>query len=69
MLNVSQDALFVVYPSQGKWRIQTVPVELGSFEDRKKLPTSWAGLSDKELQDVTGLDDATYCHRLPTSCL
>lgn len=63
VLRLSKDALFMVYPSQtGQWRIQTVPVELGSFEDRKKLPTPWAGLSDKELQDVTGLDDAMFCH-------
>jgi len=63
VLRTSEDALFMVYPSQtGQWRIQTVPVELGSFEDRKKLPASWAGLSDKELQDVTGLDDAMFCH-------
>ncbi|MBJ7537469.1 MYG1 family protein [Marinomonas transparens] len=63
VLRLSQDALFMVYPSQtGQWRIQTVPVELGSFEDRKKLPAPWAGLSDKELQDVTGLDDAMFCH-------
>ena len=63
VLRLSQNALFVVYPSEtGQWRIQTVPVELGSFEDRKKLPAPWAGLSDKELQDVTGLDDAMFCH-------
>lgn len=63
VLNLSQDALFMVYPSQtGQWRIQTVPVELGSFEDRKKLPEPWAGLSNKELQDVSGLDDAMFCH-------
>ncbi|SJL83396.1 MYG1 family protein [Vibrio palustris] len=63
VLNLSPEALFMVYPSQtGQWRIQTVPVELGSFEDRKKLPAPWAGLSDKELQDVTGLDDAMFCH-------
>jgi uncharacterized UPF0160 family protein len=63
VLRLSKDALFIVYPSQtGQWRIQTVPVELGSFEDRKKLPAPWAGLSDKELQDVTGLNDAMFCH-------
>ncbi len=63
VLKTSEEALFMVYPSQtGQWRIQTVPVELGSFEDRKKLPAPWAGLSDQELQDVTGLDDAMFCH-------
>ena len=60
---LSEEALYVVYPSgSGPWRIQTVPMELGSFEDRKSLPTPWAGLSNKELQDVTGIDDAMFCH-------
>ena len=60
---LSTEALYMVYPSQtGQWRIQTVPVEPGSFEDRKSLPTQWAGLSDKALKDVTGIDDAMFCH-------
>lgn len=60
---LSEDALYMVYPSPtGQWRIQTVPVEPGSFENRKSLPKQWAGLSDKALQDVTGIDDAMFCH-------
>lgn len=60
---LSDKALYVVYPSDtGEWRIQTVPVELGSFEDRKSLPKPWAGLAGKELQAVTGIDDAMFCH-------
>ena len=39
-----------------------MPAELGSFEDRKPLPTPWAGLSDDALQEVTGIDDAMFCH-------
>lgn len=61
--SLSEEALYVLYPSNtGQWRIQTVPVELGSFEDRKSLPKAWAGLSDKALQDVTGIEDAMFCH-------
>ena len=60
---LAEKALYIVYPSQtGQWRIQTVPVEPGSFEDRKPLPKAWAGLSDKDLQQVTGIDDAMFCH-------
>tara|TARA_R110002167_G_scaffold38459_4_gene119781 strand:- start:21 stop:887 length:867 start_codon:yes stop_codon:yes gene_type:complete len=60
---LSDKALYMIYPSQtGQWRIQTVPVEPGSFEDRKPLPKEWAGLSDKDLQEVTGIDDAMFCH-------
>ncbi len=60
---LSEEALYMIYPSQtGQWRIQTVPVEPDSFEDRKSLPKQWAGLSDKELKEVTGIDDAMFCH-------
>ena len=60
---LSSDALFMVYPSHsGQWILQTVPVEPGSFEDRKSLPKAWAGLSDEEFQAETGLDDAVFCH-------
>jgi len=60
---LSTQALYMVYPSgSGPWRIQTVPVEPGSFEDKKSLPIAWAGLSNEALQDVTGIDDAMFCH-------
>ena len=60
---LSEEALYMIYPSQtGQWRIQTVPVEPGSFEDRKSLPKQWAGLSDIELKEVTGIGDAMFCH-------
>ncbi len=60
---LSEEALYMIYPSQtGQWRIQTVPVEPGSFENRKSLPKEWAGLSDETLKEVTGIDDAMFCH-------
>jgi uncharacterized UPF0160 family protein len=60
---LSEEALYMIYPSEsGQWRIQTVPVEPGSFEDRRSLPKEWAGLSDKALKDITGIDDAMFCH-------
>lgn len=60
---LSEEALYMVYPApSGQWRIQAVPVAPGSFEDKKSLPNAWAGLSNKALQDVTGIDDAMFCH-------
>jgi uncharacterized UPF0160 family protein len=60
---LSEEALFMIYPSSsGQWRIQAVPIEPGSFEDKKSLPKQWAGLSDEALQKVTGIDDAMFCH-------
>jgi uncharacterized UPF0160 family protein len=60
---LAKDALFILYPSAtGQWRIQTIPVVPGSFDDRKALPKTWAGLSDDALQKVTGVNDAMFCH-------
>jgi len=60
---LSEQALYMVYPSQtNDWRIQAVPVEPGSFENKKSLPKAWAGLSDSELKKVTGIEDAVFCH-------
>jgi len=63
VLNLSEQALYVVYPSHtGAWRVQAVPKESGSFENRKDLPASWAGLSGEALQTITGIPDAMFCH-------
>ncbi len=63
VLKLSEEALYMIYPSQtGQWRIQTVPVEQGSFDNRKPLPKEWAGLSGEELKEATGIDDAMFCH-------
>lgn len=60
---LSDKALYVIYPSQSEqWMIQAVPVEPGSFEDKRPLPKAWAGLSDEALQDETGIEDAMFCH-------
>lgn len=60
---LSKAALYVVYPSlSDKWMIHTVAIAPGSFEDRKPLPKPWAGLSGSELQEVTAIDDAMFCH-------
>lgn len=60
---LSEDALYMIYPSQtGQWRIQTVPVEPGSFENKKPLPAAWGGLSNDELKQATGIADAMFCH-------
>jgi len=61
-----KDILFVLVPANKKlesWKLLAVPNSINSFENRKNLPQTWAGLKDKELQDITGVPDATFCHR------
>jgi uncharacterized UPF0160 family protein len=57
------DILYVIFPSTtGDWRVRAVPTFSGSFESRKPLPKSWAGKRTDELAEITGVDDATFCH-------
>jgi uncharacterized UPF0160 family protein len=58
------EILFVVRPYGGseKWEIAAVRDLIGGFERRKDLPLNWAGKTDAELQDETGVDDAIFCH-------
>lgn len=54
---------FVVFPSnRGGYNWQCVPDSLGSFGQRKSVPTEWKGLRDFDLQKVTGVATASFCH-------
>ena len=57
------DTLYVVTRNKEKasWRIVTIQEK--GFTNRKDLPQTWAGLRDEELQKVTGVEDAIFCHR------
>lgn len=63
LIEVSADALLIVYPSAGTWRVQVVPVKPGQPGARCALPEAWAGLDGEQLIAVTGVADATFCHR------
>ena len=56
------EALFVIYPKRQGFGLETVPRELGTFENRLDLPAAWGGLEQKELAELTGVDDALFCH-------
>lgn len=59
----ARDILFVVHPSnRGGYNVCTVPLKLGSFYSRKLFPSSWAGLRDHELQEVSGVSTIRFCH-------
>ena len=59
------EPLFVIHPREtdNTWGVGTVRKDIRSFENRKNLPQAWAGLKDEELQKVTGVSDAIFCHR------
>lgn len=59
------EPLFVVYPrkSDNSWGMRAMRKSTKIFENRKNLPKSWAGLRDEELQKITGVKDAIFCHK------
>ena len=65
ILSKFNEPLFVIYPrtSDTLWGIRAVRENPKTFKNRKDFPKSWAGLRDEELQKVTGVPDAVFCHK------
>ena len=58
------EVLYKISPNANgtAWGVKTIKDSDESYENRKDLPSSWAGLRDEELQAVTGVPDAIFCH-------
>ncbi len=65
------EPLYVVYPrkTNGWWGVKAIRNDPKSFLNRKNLPKMWSGLRDEELQNVTGVRDAVFCHRALFMCV
>jgi uncharacterized UPF0160 family protein len=58
------EVLFVIYPRIDEcFGVRAVKDGSGTYKNRKNFPASWAGLRDEELQNITGVSDAIFCHR------
>lgn len=58
----------ILYPSddgeRGRvWKASTVPAEYNTFTNRVKFPAAWSGLRDEELEKVSGIEGAIFCHK------
>jgi uncharacterized UPF0160 family protein len=61
---IHHPAKFVIMPSGKHWKLRGIPP---SIQERMKvrypLPIEWAGLLDEELQKVSGIPGAIFCHK------
>lgn len=58
------DILYIVSSRRdGKWGSIAVQKESTSFDNRKDFPKTWGGLTDEELEKVTRVAGATFCHK------
>lgn len=57
------DKNFVIYQSpDGNYRVRAIPTEVDGLNLRLPLPESWAGLKGDNLSQVSGVEDAVFCH-------
>jgi uncharacterized UPF0160 family protein len=54
--------LFTVIPRGGDWTLNGIKLSGDTFDQRADLPVAWAGLSDGDLEEATGVKGAKFCH-------
>lgn len=65
ILNKYEEPLFVIYPRTDRvsWGVKAIKEDPTTFKNKKNLPAEWGGLRDEELQKITGVNDAVFCHK------
>lgn len=57
-------ARFVIMPSGKCWKLRGIPPSSDDkMKVRQPLPEEWAGLLDEDLQKVSGIPGALFCHK------
>ncbi len=54
--------LFVVTPRGADWTLGGIKLSNDTFDQRADLPAAWAGLTDKALEEASGVPGAKFCH-------
>ena len=63
------ELLYYVYLApNGTWNIKAIAKEKGSYESKRPLPEVWAGARDEGLAEITGVNDAAFCHNARHLC-
>lgn len=63
----SEPLYFIRQHATGSW--QVIAVQDEAFTQRLMLPEPWRGLSGIELQKVTEVSDAVFCHKTGFMCI
>lgn len=62
------EVMYVVSPQSSvddiaRWRAKAVRNDVDSFALRRPFPEAWRGLMDEQLESVTGVPGAIFCHK------
>lgn len=65
------DLKYVIYKGtlNKNWSSSAVTDKPGSFKSVKPFPKEWAGLEGKELEEMTGVKGAIFCHKALFLCV
>ncbi len=69
VLSETQEALFLIEPSRGGWKAECIRISPNTYESRNPFKKEWGALREEELRKVTGVPDATFCHRGNFLCI
>ncbi len=57
-------AQFLIMPAGSHWKLRGIPpTSHERMQIRKPLPESWAGLHGADLQKISGIEGAVFCHK------
>lgn len=55
---------FIMFPTlQNTYQCVAIPPEENSFAQKRSFPKEWAGLVDADLAEISGVEDAIFCHK------
>lgn len=54
--------LFMVTPRGSDWTLNGIKLSRDTFDQRADLPAAWAGLTDADLEQASGVKGAKFCH-------
>lgn len=61
-MNLSPSIKYAIFEADNGYRVQCMPVALGSFVCRVFLPEAWSGLRTEDLVKACGIEGAIFVH-------
>lgn len=61
-MDISPSIKYAIFQDKDTYRVQCVPVALGSFVCRLFLPEAWGGLRNDALVEACGIEGAEFVH-------